>query len=93
MLNTIQSIILPFFVTTFFFYIEAVIHYNIGKHGKILFKLPTYKHNLKIISTILIFSFLSCCITHYLKIFIDQLLLSLNSDTQNAFHSHNLQLF
>ena len=80
------TIFVSFFVTTFFFFIEAIIHYNIGKYGKLAFKLPSYKHSIKIIYTIIIFSLLSCCVTHYIKVAIDQTILSLNSNTQNKFH-------
>ena len=60
----VLKFIVPFIVTTCFFYIEAVIHYNIGKHGYIAFKLPPMKKNLLILSIILFFSFISCCISH-----------------------------
>lgn len=80
-------IFISFFVTTIFFFIEGVIHYNIGKYGNIGFKFPKYKHCIKIISTILIFSFVSCCVTQYIKIALDQTITSLNTDTQN--YSHN----
>ena len=81
------KIIISFFITTIFFFIEAVIHYNIGKYGYIGFQLPTYKHILKILSTILFFSFLSCCATHYILIALDQTIISLNSNTQNFLHN------
>ena len=41
--DKLAKIIMPFIVTTCFFYIEAVIHYNIGKKGYIAFKLPPIK--------------------------------------------------
>lgn len=81
------KIIISFFVTTIFFFIEAVIHYNIGKYGKIGFQIPKYHHTFKIISTILLFSFISCCVTHYIQIALDQTIISLNSNTQNYFHN------
>ncbi len=62
--NKLANIIIPFIVTTFFFYIEAVLHYNIGKKGYIAFKLPPMKKNVLIISIILFFSFISSCISH-----------------------------
>lgn len=62
--NKLAKIIIPFVVTTFFFYIEAVLHYNIGKKGYIAFKLPPMKKNILIVSIILFFSFISSCISH-----------------------------
>ena len=62
--NKLIKFIIPFLVTTFFFYIEAVLHYNIGKKGYIAFKLPPMKKNVLIISIILFFSFISSCISH-----------------------------
>ena len=62
--NKLIKFIISFLVTTFFFYIEAVLHYNIGKKGYIAFKLPPIKKSLLIISIILFFSFISSCISH-----------------------------
>ena len=62
--DKLAKIIIPFVVTTCFFYIEAVIHYNIGKKGYIAFKLPPMKKNMLIISIILFFSIISSCISH-----------------------------
>ena len=42
--------IIQFSVTTVFFYIEALIHYNMGKYGTFAFTIPDFKHNIKIIS-------------------------------------------
>ncbi len=74
--NKIMQFIIPFVVTTFFFYIEAVIHYNIGKRGYIAFKFPPMKKNILIISIILFFSFISSCISHLIY-----KLVKLHSDT------------
>ena len=35
-----------FVTTVMFFYIEALIHYNIGKHGYLKFTFPKLKENL-----------------------------------------------
>jgi len=82
-----STYIISFFVTTIFFFFEAIIHYNIGKYGKIGFQFPKYTHILKIISTIFLFSFLSCCMTHYIQIAFNQTVVSLNSNTQGYFHN------
>ena len=52
-------IFISFFVTTIFFFIEAVIHYNIGKYGDIGFQLPKDKQGIKTIPTQQIFSWIS----------------------------------
>ena len=38
--------IIAFFVTSFFFLIEALIHYNMGKNGKFTLSIPEKKNNL-----------------------------------------------
>ncbi len=38
--------IIAFFVTSFFFLIEALIHYNMGKSGRFSFSIPEKKNNL-----------------------------------------------
>lgn len=59
-----------FATTVMFFYIEALIHYNIGKHGSLKITFPKFKENLLIFLVIVIFSCLSSmasyCIINYL---------------------------
>ena len=67
--KTTESII-QFIITVCFFYVEALIHYNIGKHGTFKFSLPKFKENLLIFLVIVLFSCLSSmtsyCIINYL---------------------------
>ena len=65
-LSNWKFIVIPFVITTCFFYLEALIHYNLGKFGKVSFSLPPLKKNLVILGIIIFFSFLSsvttfCC--------------------------------
>ena len=62
-----QTIAIPFIVTLFFFYIEALIHYNMGRYGKITCDLPPSHENWKIIGIISGFSLISSIVTYYLK--------------------------
>ena len=41
----LQTIAIPFMVTLFFFYIEAIIHYNMGRYGEITCDLPPSHEN------------------------------------------------
>jgi len=55
-------------VTIFFFGIEALLHYNIGKTGNIsLFHFPTMKESLKLIVTIAIFAIASTLTANYIE--------------------------
>ena len=62
-----KTIAIPFIVTLFFFYIEALIHYNMGRYGKITCDLPPSHENWKMIGIISGFSLLSSIVTYYLK--------------------------
>ena len=62
-----QTIAIPFMVTLFFFYIEALIHYNMGRYGEITCDLPPSHENWKIIGIISGFSLISSIVTYYLK--------------------------
>lgn len=62
-----QTIAIPFIVTLFFFYIEALIHYNMGRYGEITCDLPPSHENWKIIGIISGFSLISSIVTYYLK--------------------------
>lgn len=57
-MNYIESII-PFIVTLVFFYIEACIHFHIGRHGTIGFETPPFYQNIKVIGIIAIFASMS----------------------------------
>ncbi len=61
--NIIQTI-----VTIFFFCIEAILHYNIGKTGNISsFHLPTIHESLKLITTVTIFAIASTLTANYIE--------------------------
>ena len=60
------SAIIVFCVTFVLFYIEAMIHYNIGKNGKPYFILPDKKELIHIAYIVLIFSILSGIISSYI---------------------------
>jgi hypothetical protein len=66
-LSKIQMMTLHFFVTSIFFYFEALMHYNIGKKGKIDIEIPEIKHNKKIVMIILIFSLLSSLACYFIE--------------------------
>ena len=59
--------------TSVFFYIEAIIHYNIGKFGKIAFTLPLLKENIMMLLTIIFFSFLACCLTDFVNMWMNKI--------------------
>lgn len=67
-INNIYAFIIPFVVTICFFYVEALLHFNMGKNnGKISLALPPLKENFKILGIITFFSFLSSTTTYYLE--------------------------
>jgi len=68
-ITDLQAIIIPFVVTTSIFYIEALIHYHMGKHNKFGFEIPPFKENIKIVSIITGFAFLSSGITYLLEMY------------------------
>ena len=65
--NNLEALVIPFCVTLFFFYIEALIHYNMGRYGEITCDLPPSHENWKIIGIISGFSLISSIVTYYLK--------------------------
>ena len=67
--NNFQIIVIPFIVTLFFFYIEAIIHYNMGRYGEITCDLPPSHENWKMIGIISLFSLLSSIVTYYLELY------------------------
>ena len=64
---------IQFFVTIGFFYIEALIHYNIGKKGRLGLSIPNWKQNKLILGVIGVFSFVSCMATALVQNVIDEL--------------------
>ena len=68
-ITNLQAIIIPFIVTLFFFYIEACIHFNMGKYGKLGCKIPPFKENIQMIGIISFFSLLSVGATYLLEIY------------------------
>ena len=62
-----QTIAIPFIVTLFFFYIEALIHYNMGRYNEIKCDLPPAHENRDMIIIISFFSLLSSVTTYYLE--------------------------
>ena len=68
-ITNLRAIVIPFIVTLCFFYVEAVIHYNMGKYDKIGFKIPHLHENFKIIAIISVFSLMSSGVTYLLEIY------------------------
>ena len=69
-LTDIQIGVMQFVVICIFFYIEALIHYNIGKTGHIAFNIPSLRNNCKIIGIITVFAALSTGVTYLLKMWL-----------------------
>tara|TARA_B110000902_G_scaffold227039_1_gene266085 strand:- start:106 stop:330 length:225 start_codon:yes stop_codon:yes gene_type:complete len=68
-ITDLQAIVIPFIVTLCFFYVEAIIHYNMGKYDKIGFKMPSLHENFKIIAIISVFSLMSSGVTYLLEMY------------------------
>ena len=66
----LQLVCIQFIVTSLFFYIEALMHYNIGKSGYISFSIPPIRQNFLIMGIILCFSFVSSVVTYFLEIYL-----------------------
>tara|TARA_B110000977_G_C11083126_1_gene493596 strand:+ start:4455 stop:4733 length:279 start_codon:yes stop_codon:yes gene_type:complete len=67
-LNNIQIGLIQFIITCCFFYIEALLHFNIGKTGgKLCCKFPKLKDNIKIVCIIATFASLSTIATYLIK--------------------------
>ena len=62
--------VIAFFVTSFFFFIEALIHYNMGKNGKFSISIPNKKSICKILLIIFFFSFLSSGTVYIIELLI-----------------------
>ena len=69
-ITNLQAIVIPFIVTLFFFYIEACIHFNMGKYGKLGCQIPPSNENIQMIGIISIFSLLSVAATYLLEIYL-----------------------
>ena len=59
---------IQFSVFMLIFYIEALLHYNIGKMGRLALHLPPFKENLLMVGIIIFFILASTCIAYFLKI-------------------------
>ena len=68
-ITDLQAIVIPFVVTTCIFYIEALIHFHMGKYNKIGIEIPPFNENIKIVSIITGFAFLSSGITYLLEMY------------------------
>jgi len=66
-INNLEALVIPFCVTLFFFYIEALIHYNMGRYNEIKCDLPPTHENRDMIIIIGCFSLLSTITTYYLE--------------------------
>lgn len=61
-------IVIQTVVTSFFFFVEAMIHYNYGKTGDLIpTELPETHQLMRIVGTILFFSILSSVVMSQLK--------------------------
>ena len=65
--------IVQFLVTVCLFYVEALIHFNIGKKGNLGISFPNWNQNKLIICVIAIFSFISCIVTSVIQNVVDEL--------------------
>lgn len=65
--TSFQIKVIAFFVTSFFFLIEALLHYNMGKNGKFAISIPDKKSVCKILVIIFFFSFLSSATMYFLE--------------------------
>ena len=69
-LNPIYVSIIQFIVTSAFFFIEAIIHYNMGKYGKTTFTIPPFKKSIHLLGIILFFAALSSGATYLIEIYL-----------------------
>ena len=65
--------LITFTVTCITFYVEALTHYTIGKSGRIGFDIPPFKENVMVISTIMLFSFISSGAIYIVEKILDSL--------------------
>ena len=67
-LSKFEIKVIAFFITSFFFLIEALIHYNMGKSGKFSISIPDKKSVCKIMLIIFFFSFLSSGTMYFIEL-------------------------
>lgn len=67
-LNPLYVSIIQFVVTSAFFFVEAILHYNMGKYGKPAFTVPPFKKSMYLLGTILFFAALSSGATYLIEI-------------------------
>mgnify|MGYP001199171866 FL=1 len=67
-LNPIYVSIIQFVVTSAFFFVEAILHYNMGKYGKTAFTVPPFKKSMHLLGIILFFAALSSGVTYLIEI-------------------------
>lgn len=64
----LRLVLVSFVVTTLFFTVEALMHYNIGKTGKIgLSEVPPFREQLEMVGTVMIFSALSAFASEWIQ--------------------------
>ena len=65
--------IVQFLVTICLFYVEALIHFNIGKKGNLGISFPNWNQNKLILGVIALFSFISCVVTSVIQNILNEL--------------------
>ena len=70
-LSKFEIKVIAFFITSFFFLIEALIHYNMGKNGKFSISIPDKKSVCKIMLIIFFFSFLSSGTMYFIELLLN----------------------
>ena len=69
-LSSVQIGITQYAVTAVILYIEAIIHYNMGRFDGFttkLFTIPGLKHNIKVIGTIILFAAISYVVSYFFQ--------------------------
>ena len=69
-LNIVYISIIQFVVTSAFFFVEAVLHYNMGKYGEMKLSVPPLKKSLHLLSIIIVFSALSSGATFLIELYL-----------------------
>ena len=64
--------IVTFLVVTFFFTLEAMLHYAIGKTGRYTLVVPTIKDFLKIVSVVLTVALVSTVVTRVIDSYFEE---------------------
>lgn len=64
----LRLVLVSFVVTTLFFTVEALMHYNIGKTGKLgLSEVPPFHEQLEMVGTVMLFSALSAFASEWIQ--------------------------